>query len=379
MTNRRLLSLAFLVALALQANAASAQTPIFLLDTDEASYASVFRVRPATGQLTPVGSLPMNLGPIVALAAANDDVLYAVARGGAVLEIAVSPFAVRSLGNIGPNFIAGLAFGEDALYATDEVSGSLYRIDLAPLAVSLIGVVRFADGTPLGIGGGDLAQDAAGGWFLWTNSTQALYRLDAATAVVTPVPAQVTGLGFTNGLAFDYRAGGALLGSVGDLDVLRTLDPASGQPLSEVTFCLACPTPYNAVFGDLASPQAPCPQPKGYWRANRSAWPVTSLMLGSQTYGQASLLALLGMRINADASLNLAHQLIAAKLNVAAGSNPTPIAGTISNADALLAPFPGLLPYNVAPSSATGRLMLAVARILDDYNNAELTPTCTLP
>jgi hypothetical protein len=104
---------------------------------------------------------------------------------------------------------------------------------------------------------------------------------------------------------------------------------------------------------------------------------VNSLVLGSQTYTKAELLNILHTPVGGDASLNLAHQLIAAKLNIAAGSDPTPIASTIAHADSLLAMFSGRLPYHVAPSSSIGQMMVSDANTLDNYNNGNLTPNCS--
>src|SRR5207247_888170 len=81
---------------------------------------------------------------------------------------------------------------------------------------------------------------------------------------------------------------------------------------------------------------------------------VSSLTLGNQAYAQAELLTLLTSPVAGDASVLLARQLIAAKLNIANGSDPTPIASTIADADGLLSGFAGKLPDGVAPSSVTG-------------------------
>jgi len=75
-----------------------------------------------------------------------------------------------------------------------------------------------------------------------------------------------------------------------------------------------------------------------------------------------------------DASIILAKQLIAAKLNIANGSDPTPISSTITHADSLLSMFSGKLPYNVKPSSIIGQMMVNDANTLDNYNNGLLTP-----
>jgi hypothetical protein len=134
------------------------------------------------------------------------------------------------------------------------------------------------------------------------------------------------------------------------------------------------------VESSLCGSSGTCPHTQGYWKNHASAWPVTSIMLGSQTYTQAELLVIfrtpIGRGTSADASLILAHQLIAAKLNVSSGSNPGPISGTISAADALLGTFGGKLPYRVAPSSTAGQQMVNLAGTLDQYNNGQFTPNC---
>ena len=128
---------------------------------------------------------------------------------------------------------------------------------------------------------------------------------------------------------------------------------------------------------DCSPPQRmPCPLSQGFWKTHPKAWPVSSLVLGDETYSKAELLQLLRTPTKGDASLILARQLIAAKLNIANGSDPAPVAQAIADADALLAPFAGKLPYHVRPSSDTGRKMTALAHHLDKYNNGRLTPNC---
>src|SRR5262249_8971761 len=98
-----------------------------------------------------------------------------------------------------------------------------------------------------------------------------------------------------------------------------------------------------------------CPVGQGFWKNHPSAWPVTTLMLGSQVYTEGELLTVLRMptarRAGVDASLILARQLIAAKLNIANGADPTTIGTTVADADRLLAVFGGKLPYGVRRSS----------------------------
>src|SRR5262249_9045267 len=131
----------------------------------------------------------------------------------------------------------------------------------------------------------------------------------------------------------------------------------------------------------IASPPPPsnvCGLTWGFWKNHVSAWPGTTLVLGSQTYSQSELTAILGMAVKGDARIRLAHQLTAAKLNVANGT-PISTAGTnITAADAELSQFAGKLPYNVKPSSTLGQQMTQTSDNLDDFNSdGKLQPGCT--
>lgn len=137
----------------------------------------------------------------------------------------------------------------------------------------------------------------------------------------------------------------------------------------------------SSVGFNVVSPPssvARCPLSQGYWKNHPAAWPVTSLKLGTQTYSQSELLKLLGSSSTSDASLILARQLIAAKLSLAHGSDPTPISSTVADADQRLGAFAGKLPYGVKTSSTTGQAMVNDANKLNSYNNGALTPTCKL-
>jgi hypothetical protein len=136
------------------------------------------------------------------------------------------------------------------------------------------------------------------------------------------------------------------------------------------------PTP-TATATATPTPSGVCPLTQGYWKNHPNAWPVDSLMLGSQTYNMTELLAILGTPSGGDASIILAKQLIAAKLNIANGSDPTPISSTITHADSLLSMFSGKLPYHVSPSSMIGQQMVNDGKTLDNYNNGRLTPGCS--
>lgn len=131
---------------------------------------------------------------------------------------------------------------------------------------------------------------------------------------------------------------------------------------------------FSAVAERLAG--TPCPHSQGFWKNYPEAWPVADLVLGNETYGRDDAIALLRTPTRGDASLILSKQLIAAKVNVANGSDDAPIAAELSEADALLGSLPGRLPYGVRPSSDSGARMTALAGTLDAYNNKLLTPDC---
>ncbi|HYW78980.1 MAG TPA: hypothetical protein VE890_05355, partial [Thermoguttaceae bacterium] len=69
--------------------------------------------------------------------------------------------------------------------------------------------------------------------------------------------------------------------------------------------------------------------------------------------------------------LILAHQLIAAKLNIANGVDGSGIANTVAEADALLSGG-GRLPQGVTPGSANPNRqnMIDAGAVLDAFNNS---------
>ena len=120
-----------------------------------------------------------------------------------------------------------------------------------------------------------------------------------------------------------------------------------------------------------------CPLTQGFWKNHPNAWPVSSLTLGTVTYSKAQLITILQTPVQGDASLNLAHQLIAAMLNIGNGSNPSPISATITDANGDLGS--GTIPQGVDTSSTLGQDMVGDANTLDSYNSGNLTSTCTGP
>jgi hypothetical protein len=123
-----------------------------------------------------------------------------------------------------------------------------------------------------------------------------------------------------------------------------------------------------------------CPRSQGYWGQHANAWPVASLTIGCSSYAKAQCLALLGQPVKGDASVILAKQLIAAKVNVANSAYNWPaIVAAIEQADALLCGYSGPLPLNVRTSTAAGQQMTSLAAQLEGFNLGALSPQCGAP
>jgi hypothetical protein len=109
-----------------------------------------------------------------------------------------------------------------------------------------------------------------------------------------------------------------------------------------------------------------CVLGQGYWKNHASAWPVSSLTLGTVTYTKAQLLSILNQPVKGNGLVSLAHQLIAARLNLASGAQATPaMLQAITDANALIG---GLVIPPVGSGflhpSSTG----ALNTTLDNYN-----------
>src|SRR5215216_1738750 len=79
-----------------------------------------------------------------------------------------------------------------------------------------------------------------------------------------------------------------------------------------------------------------CTYTLGYWKNHPEKWPVSSLTLGSITYTKDQLLQILNTPAQGNGLISLAHQLIAALLNIARGSNDNAVEDAIDDANALI-------------------------------------------
>ena len=123
-----------------------------------------------------------------------------------------------------------------------------------------------------------------------------------------------------------------------------------------------------------------CAQPsicvflQGFWKNHPEAWPVTELQLGNVTYNQQELLSILGRPVRGNGLVMLAHQLIAAKLNIANGADGSCIHQTLADAGSLIGDL-------VVPPVGNGYLkprdVAGIAGVLGSYNEGNLcAPSC---
>ena len=93
-------------------------------------------------------------------------------------------------------------------------------------------------------------------------------------------------------------------------------------------------------------------------------WPQTDFTVGCVGYTQMEMLNVLWMPIRGDMTIQLFHQLVAAKLSVWSGA-PDLINGTIDDADNFLCAHPLFSKPKGDLKTEAGNLKIT----LDDYNN----------
>ena len=122
-----------------------------------------------------------------------------------------------------------------------------------------------------------------------------------------------------------------------------------------------------------------CTLTQGYWKThgpiptgnNVNEWLVTSLTLGTVTYTDLQLQSIFDTPAGGNGLIALAHQLMAAKLNIANGSDNSAIASAIAAADALIGNLvvPPVGSGSLAPSQTS-----ALNSTLTSYNEGAIGP-----
>lgn len=114
----------------------------------------------------------------------------------------------------------------------------------------------------------------------------------------------------------------------------------------------------------------PCPTgctlTQGYWKNHSGAWKTNSLVLGTVTYTKSQLLSILTTPVSGNGLISLAHQLIAAKLNIVSGASSSGIAATITASDVMIG-------SKIVPPVGNGTLktssVSSLVGALDNFNS----------
>ena len=135
----------------------------------------------------------------------------------------------------------------------------------------------------------------------------------------------------------------------------------NGSPASDLTVTVNGYTTANTN----------CTYTQGFWKNHEELWPSTSVTLGSVVYTAAQADAIFGQPVQGNGLISLAHQLIAAKLNIDNGADPTAAAAAIAAADALIGALvvPPIGGGYLAPGNTS-----TLTQTLDDFNNGVTGP-----
>lgn len=144
-----------------------------------------------------------------------------------------------------------------------------------------------------------------------------------------------------------------------------TVDLSNAAP---ATVVLADPRGTGLILNDDFCSRSP-----GFWKTHPELWPSDHLTLGGVEHGTAALAAFLDAS-GSDATLSLARQLVATKLNLLVGSDAA-ILPTVAAADAFLAEHPpGSNPRGELRQQAN-----ALKDALDRYNNLDCQEVPVVP
>lgn len=125
-----------------------------------------------------------------------------------------------------------------------------------------------------------------------------------------------------------------------------------------------CPPPDNGGPG--------CTKTQGYYKNHQEALPAGGLTLGAINYTPSQLVAILRTPVRGNCLVQLAHQLIAAKANIANGASaPAGVNAAIAAADTAIGSY-NLL--NPAPQYCPAQFNSSLNNTLTQYNEGAIGP-----
>jgi hypothetical protein len=119
------------------------------------------------------------------------------------------------------------------------------------------------------------------------------------------------------------------------------------------------------------NPGQNCTYTQGYWKNHSDVWPLQSLTLGAVSYNASQLLQILNRPAQGNGLVILAHQLIAAKLNIANGADPTAVQQTVIDADSIIG---GLVVPPIGSGYLSPGQTSSLTATLTEYNEGTIGP-----
>jgi hypothetical protein len=98
---------------------------------------------------------------------------------------------------------------------------------------------------------------------------------------------------------------------------------------------------------------------------------LQSLTLGAVSYNASQLLQILNRPAQGNGLVILAHQLIAAKLNIANGADPTAVQQTVTDADSMIG---GLIVPPIGSGYLSPSQTSSLTDTLTEYNEGTIGP-----
>jgi hypothetical protein len=163
---------------------------------------------------------------------------------------------------------------------------------------------------------------------------------------------------FDNGCVTSQCAGHPLLCNTAYVFHVRA---NGGREFSDTISCATQP----------CVPPTNCTYTQGYWKTHPNAWPVSSLTLGTTSYTESQLLEILGQPAQGNGLVILAHQLIAAKLNIANGADPSDVQQAIIDADTMIG---GLVVPPIGSDYLPSGQTSGLTETLTEYNEGTIGP-----
>jgi hypothetical protein len=119
------------------------------------------------------------------------------------------------------------------------------------------------------------------------------------------------------------------------------------------------------------NPGQNCTYTQGYWKNHADVWPLQSLTLGAVSYSQSQLLQILNRPAQGNGLVILAHQLIAAKLSIANGADPTAVQQSVISADSMIG---GLIVPPIGNGYLSPSQTSELTDTLTEYNEGTIGP-----